>query len=261
MVKNALEYLFLFGEVAIAGRRGFERRYGLTADVIPEAARVPVPRADAIRELVGRAAAAYGVATAADLADYWRITDRAAVLRAVGELVDAGILQPVTVEGWESAGRPARAWLHRDAALPRRVDATALLTPFDPLVWFRDRAERLFDFDYRIEIYTPAHKRRFGYYSLPVLIGDDVVGRVDLKADRPRSTLLVQSAWWEGGRPAHAADRLAAELRAAARWQGLEHLSVGRWGDAADDVAAALGGSARHDRTLAAVTPAVTVEK
>ncbi|MCR2801361.1 crosslink repair DNA glycosylase YcaQ family protein [Microbacterium sp. zg-Y818] len=261
VVKNALEYLFLFGEVAIAGRRGFERRYGLTADVIPEAARAPVPRADAIRELVGRAAAAYGVATAADLADYWRVADRAAVLRAVGELVDAGVLRPVTVEGWESAGRPANAWLHRDAALPRRVDATALLTPFDPLVWFRERAERLFGFDYRIEIYTPAHKRRFGYYSLPVLIGDDVVARVDLKADRQRSTLLVQSAWWEHGRPPQAADRLAAELRAAARWQGLEDLSVGRWGDAADGLAAALGGAARHDRTLAPSSPAVTVEE
>ncbi|MCR2791493.1 winged helix DNA-binding domain-containing protein [Microbacterium sp. zg.Y625] len=261
VVKSALEYLFLFGEVAIAGRRGFERRYGLTADVIPEAARAPVPRADAIRELVGRAAAAYGVATAADLADYWRIADRAAVLRAVADLVDEGTLTPVTVEGWSTAGRPTPAWVHRGAALPRRVDATALLTPFDPLVWFRDRAERLFDFEYRIEIYTPAHKRRFGYYSLPVLVGDDVVGRVDLKADRPRSTLLVQSAWWEHGRPPHAADTLAAELRRAARWQGLEDISVGRWGDAADDLAAALGGPPRHDRTLAAPSPAATVEE
>ena len=261
VVKRALEYLFLFGEVAIAGRRGFERRYGLTAHVIPEPARAPVPRDEAIRELVGRAAAACGVATATDLADYWRIADRAAVLQAVGELVDLGTLRPVTVEGWESAGRPAKAWLHRNAALPRRVDAAAVLTPFDPLVWFRDRAQRLFDFDYRIEIYTPAHKRRFGYYSLPVLIGDDVVGRVDLKADRPGSTLLVQSAWWEHGRPADAAERLAAELRQAAHWQGLQDISVGRWGDAADDLAAALRGSLRHDRTLAMLSPAVTVEE
>ena len=116
-----------------------------------------------------------------------------------------GVLQPVTVEGWQSAGRPAKAWVHRDASLPRRVDAAAILTPFDPVVWFRDRAERLFDFEYRIEIYTPAPQRRFGYYSLPVLIGDDIVGRVDLKADRASSTLLVQSAWWEHGRPADAA--------------------------------------------------------
>ncbi|MCR2784354.1 winged helix-turn-helix domain-containing protein [Microbacterium sp. zg.B96] len=260
VVKRSLEYLWLFGEVAVAGRRGFERRYGLVADVIPDAARVPVPRADAIRELVARAAAAYGVATATDLADYWRIADRAAVLQAVSDLVDAGTLEPVAVEGWERAGRALPAWRHRDATLPRRVEAATVLTPFDPLVWFRDRAERLFDFEYRIEIYTPANKRRYGYYSLPVLVGDDVVGRVDLKADRAGSTLLVQSAWWEHGRPGHAADRLAEVLRSAARWQGLERVSIGRWGDAADDVAAALGAAFRHDRPAVAEPVAATVE-
>jgi Uncharacterized protein conserved in bacteria len=114
-------------------------------------------------------------------------------------------------------------------------------------VWFRDRAERLFDFEYRIEIYTPAPQRRFGYYSLPVLVGDDIVGRVDLKADRAASRLLVQSAWWEHGRPADAALRLAEELRAAAAWQGLESISVSRWGDAVDDLADALPAVARHD--------------
>ncbi len=247
-VKNALEYLWMFGEVAIAGRRGFERRYGLASDVIPaEALAPPVPRDDAIRELVRRAARAYGVATAADLADYWRIADRRAVLAAVQDLTDAGELLPVTVQGWTTAGRPSPAWVHRDASLPRRVDATALLTPFDPVVWFRDRAERLFDFEYRIEIYTPAPKRRYGYYSLPVLVGDDIVGRVDLKADRAASTLLVQSAWWEHGRPADAAARLADELRAAARWQSLERISVSRWGNAVDDLAAALPEAARHE--------------
>jgi uncharacterized protein YcaQ len=142
--------------------------------------------------------------------------------------------------------------MHRDAVLPRRVDAAAILTPFDPMVWFRDRAERLFDFDYRIEIYTPAPQRRFGYYSLPVLIGDDIVGRVDLKADRPTSTLLVQSAWWERERPADAAERLADELRAAAEWQGLESISVSTWGDAADAVAGALPAARRHDAGPAA---------
>lgn len=248
-VKLALEHLFLFGEVAIAGRRGFERRYALAADVIPaEVLAAPVPRAEAIRELVSRAARAYGVATASDLADYWRIRDRPAILTAVHELVDAGELIPVTVEGWTIAGRPAKAWLHRDARVPRRADAAAILTPFDPLVWFRDRAQRLFDFEYRIEIYTPAPQRRFGYYSLPVLVGDDVVGRVDLKADRAGSRLLVQSAWWEHGAPGHAADVLADRLRAAAGWQGLDTISVSRWGDATDAVAAALGGVARHDR-------------
>jgi uncharacterized protein YcaQ len=248
-VKLALEYLWLLGEVAIAGRRGFERRYALAEQVIPAAVlAAPVARPDAIRELVRRAARAYGVATASDLADYWRIRDRAAVMTAVGELTDAGELRPVAVEGWTSANRPAKAWMHRDAPVPRRVDATAVLTPFDPMVWFRDRAQRLFDFEYRIEIYTPLPKRRFGYYSLPVLIGDDVVGRVDLKADRATDTLRVQSAWWESSRPVDAAERLATELRLAARWQKLEHVSISRWGDATDDLAASMPDAARHDR-------------
>ncbi|SDO85359.1 hypothetical protein SAMN04487848_2453 [Microbacterium sp. ru370.1] len=246
-VKNGLERLWLFGEVAIAGRRGFERRYALASDVLPASAlETTVPRAEAIAELVRRAAVAYGVATASDLADYWRIRDRPAVMTAIHDLVDAGELLPVQVEGWTIAGRPAKAWLHRDAARPRRVDASALLTPFDPVVWFRDRAERLFDFDYRIEIYTPAPQRRFGYYSLPVLIGDDVVGRLDLKADRAASALRVQSAWWEHGVPSDAAERVATELRTAAQWQGLERVTVARWGDAADEIAGALAAE-RHD--------------
>jgi uncharacterized protein YcaQ len=248
VVKHALEHLWLFGEVAIAGRRGFERRYALAEQVIPrEVLDSPVPRQEAVRELVRRAARAYGVATAADIADYWRIADRKAVTAALDDLVEAGELQAVAVEGWTSAGRPAKAWLHNDAVIPRRIEAAAILTPFDPVVWFRDRAERLFDFEYRIEIYTPAPKRRFGYYSLPVLIDDDIVGRVDLKADRAASTLLVQSAWWEHGRPVDAAPRLADELRLAASWQGLEAISVSRWGDAADDLARVMPEAARHD--------------
>jgi uncharacterized protein YcaQ len=250
-VKLALEYLWLLGEVAIAGRRGFERRYALAEQVIPAAVLAsPVARPDAIRELVGRAARAYGAATASDLADYWRIRDRRAVLTAIEELTSAGELTPVVVDGWQSAGRPAKAWLHRDAVLPRRLDASAILTPFDPVVWFRDRAERLFDFEYRIEIYTPSPQRRFGYYSLPVLVGDDIVGRLDLKADRATATLLVQSAWWEKDRPADAAERVAGEVRLAAFWQGLERISVSRWGDASDDLARALPEAVRHDRTV-----------
>lgn len=247
VIKEALERMFLFGDVAIAGRRGFERRYGLAEHVIPpDVLANPVPRDEAVRELVRRAARAYGVATASDLADYWRLRDRPAVMAAIGDLVDAGELAPVTVEGWTSGGRAAKAWLHRDARVPRRVDATAILSPFDPVVWFRDRAERLFDFEYRIEIYTPAPKRRYGYYSLPVIVGDDVVGRIDLKADRQSSRLLVQSAWWEHGAPPHAAERLAAELRHAADWRGLETISVSSWGDAADDLARALPSATRH---------------
>lgn len=256
VVKNALERLWLFGDVAIAGRRGFERRYGLAEHVIPAHALAnPVPRDDAIRELIRRAAQAYGVATASDLADYFRIKDRAGVTAAIGELEDSGELVPVTVAGWTSAGRPARAWAHRDAALPRRIDATALLTPFDPVVWFRDRAERLFDFAYRIEIYTPAPQRRFGYYSLPVLVGDDLVGRIDLKADRANSTLRVQSAWWEHGRPADAAARVAAELRTAAQWQGLEHISISGWGDAVADLAVVMPDAVRHEARLGDPAP------
>ncbi|GAA1993123.1 winged helix-turn-helix domain-containing protein [Microbacterium pumilum] len=248
VVKHALEFLWTFGEVAIAGRRSFERRYALAEQVIPrEVLGSPVARSDAIRELVRRAARAYGVATASDLADYWRIKDRRALMAAIGELQDAGELTPVTVAGWTSAGRPAKAWLHRDATLPRRVDATAILTPFDPVVWFRSRAERLFGFEYRIEIYTPAPKRRYGYYSLPLLLDDDIVGRVDLKADRASSTLLVQSAWWEHDAPADAAARVADALRSAARWQGLESISVSRRGDAVDDLAGVLIEARRHE--------------
>jgi len=246
-VKLGLERLWLFGDVAIAGRRGFERRYALAADVIPaHVLDTPVDRADAVRELIRRAAAAYGVATAGDLADYWRVRDRRAVRGAIDDLVSTGELEPVHVEGWTSAGRPLTAWLHRDAARPRRVDTTAILTPFDPMVWFRDRAERLFDFSYRIEIYTPAPQRRFGYYSLPVLVGDDVVGRVDLKADRAAGALRVQSAWWEPGAPSGAAERLAHELVTAAGWQRLDRITVSRWGDATDELAAVLG-APRHD--------------
>ncbi len=232
-VKLALEHLWRTGDVAISGRRGFERTYALAEHVIPQDIRSQeIPREDAIRELTRRAARSSGVATSSDLADYYRIRDRAAVVRSIGELVDTGELEPVQVRGWERAGRPLPAWRHHDAVLPRRVDAAALLTPFDPVVWFRDRALRAFDLDYRIEIYVPAEKRRFGYYSLPVLVGDRIVARVDLKADRPTSTLQVQSAWWEPQARPGDAEAIAAELALAATWQGLEHVSVSGWGDA-----------------------------
>lgn len=248
VIKRALELLWLVGDVAIAGRRGFERRYALTEQVIPaeDLARTWT-RPEAIRELVRRAARASGVAVAADIADYWRLRNRAEVLQAIHDLAEAGELLPVRVEGWKRGEREVPAWLHRDARVPRRLDAATILTPFDPIVWFRDRAARVFSFDYRIEIYTPAAQRRYGYYSLPVVVGDDVVGRVDLKADRATRTLLVQSAWWEHGAPPHAAEHLADVLRDAARWQGLDRVSVSNWGDAADDVAGALGAD-RHDR-------------
>ncbi len=240
-VKRALEFLWFTGEVAIAGRRGFQRVYGLVEQVLPAAVLGrEVPGDEAIRELVLRAARACGVATLSDLDDYWRLRNRPAVARAVAELVEAGELLPVRVEGWATGARPAPAWVHRAAVLPRAMEAAALLTPFDPVVWFRERSQRLFDFTYRIEIYTPAPRRRYGYYSLPVLVGDRIVGRVDLKADRAASVLLVQSAWWEPNPPAGAAERIAVLLREAAAWQGLETISVSRWGDATDDLAALL---------------------
>ena len=242
-VKQALEHLWLSGEVAISERRGFERVYALAEQVLPAHLReARVEREDAVRELVSRAARASGVATISDLDDYWRLRDQRTVAKAVRELEDDHVLVPVRVEGWS---RPA--WMHRDAVVPRRVEAAALLTPFDPLVWFRDRAERLFDFSYRIEIYTPASKRRYGYYSLPVLLDDRIAGRVDLKADRAASVLRVQSAWWEHGGSGEAAGRVAGLLREAAQWQSLEKISVSSWGDATDDLAAALPGAARHE--------------
>lgn len=241
-VKLALEHLWRVGDVAISGRTGFERRYALAEDVIPDAVRSRhIPRDAAIRELVRRAARSSGVATQSDLADYYRIRDRGAVTRSIAELVSDGELEPVQVRGWDRGGRPLPAWRHRDSTIPRRIDSAALLTPFDPVVWFRDRALRAFDLDYRIEIYVPAQKRRFGYYSLPVLVGDRIVARVDLKADRATSTLQVQSAWWEPqANPADDVDAIAGELVLAAAWQGLDNVSVSGWGTAADAVHAAL---------------------
>lgn len=253
-VKSALEHMWRSGEVAIAGRRGFERTYALAEQVLHDDHRAPVDRDTAIRVLVSRAARAYGVATASDISEYWRIRDRAAVQAALNDLTDAGELIPVTVDGWQNGSRPLPAWRHRDARRPRRTEGTTILTPFDPLVWFRDRAERLFDLTYRIEIYTPAARRQYGYYSLPVLMEGAIAGRVDLKADRANRRLLVQSAWWEEGvtlSPDEAAPRLAQALRDAASWQGLDDISVGRWGTAADAIAGELG-APRHDRTISA---------
>lgn len=242
-VKQGLEVLWRMGEVAIAGRRGFERRYALAEHVLPsDAHEHDVAPDEAIRELMRRAASAYGVATTADLADYYRVRTREAA-PAIRDLADAGELLPVEVPAW---GRARRAWLHRDAALPRRIDRTALLTPFDPVVWFRDRALRAFGLDYRIEIYVPAARRRYGYYSLPVLVGDRIAARVDLKADRAGSVLLVQSAWWEPAAEPGDAERIADELLLAARWQGLDDVSVSGWGDASHALAAALPGAKRH---------------
>ena len=236
-VKHGLEFLFRWGDVVSAGRRGFSRVYALPEHVgLGTLHAQAVPRADAVRALVLRATTALGVGAVADIADYHRlpVADTAAALR---ELHDDGMVEPVTVEGWMRAARPLPAYRSTGARTPRRIDATALLSPFDPMVWYRDRAQRLFGFHYRIEIYTPAEKRQYGYYSLPVLVDDALVGRIDLKSDRAAGTLRVQSAWVEEGVPAGAlAERLTPLLRSAASWQGLDDVVVGARGSAAAEL-------------------------
>jgi len=194
-----------------------------------------VPQADAVRELIALSARAHGIGTLGDIADYYRIK-QAPARAAVNDLVDSGELLPVTVPGWRQ-----QAWLHRDARIPRSMSAAALLSPFDPVVWARPRAERLFDFHYRIEIYTPVEKRVFGYYSLPVLVDDRVVGRIDLKNDRQNRVLRVQSAWRESHAPTGVEQRIVPLLEAARDWQGLDSIAVVDRGDLARDLAGALG--------------------
>ncbi|UQX86762.1 winged helix DNA-binding domain-containing protein [Jatrophihabitans telluris] len=228
--KVALEYLFFTGQVGAARRVNFERHYDLIERILPAdvLAAPTLSRPEAQRELVRIAARAYGVATEPDLGDYFRLPRTDSKLR-VAELVEAGELVPVTVAGWQP---PAYLW--PSARRPRSVSARALLSPFDPLIWFRDRALRLFDFHYRIEIYTPAASRRYGYYVLPFLLGDTIVARVDLKADRAVGALRVQAVWAQPGvDEGYVAEHLAAELAQLAHWLGLADVVSAGIGDLA----------------------------
>jgi uncharacterized protein len=238
VVKRALEWLFWSGQVTAADRTtSFARRYDLPERVLPPAvlaAPTPDP-ADAHRELVERAARALGVAAEVDLRDYFRLPV-AAARGAVAELVDDKVLLPARVQGWRQA-----AYLHRDAALPRRVRARALISPFDPLIWERSRTERLFGMTYRIEIYVPAPQRLYGYYVLPFLLGDRFTARLDLKADRKAGVLQIPAAWREpGADEPETADALAAELHRLAGWLGLGAVAAPERGDLAAALSAAL---------------------
>jgi hypothetical protein len=235
--KAALERLFWAGQITSASRGpNFERRYDLPERVLPAAALdAPTPPIEeAHRQLLLRAAKHHGVGTAGDLADYFRIKVPTARPR-LDELVEGGALVPVQVDDWKQI-----AYLHPDARRPRRINARALLSPFDSLIWERSRAERLFGVKIRIELYTPAPKRVHGYYVLPFLLGDAIVARVDLKSDRKASRLLVQGAYTEDGHGEEVPIPLAAELRAMATWLGLDDVEVKRNGDLAKALELAL---------------------
>jgi uncharacterized protein len=235
--RAALEAHFGRGLLAVAGRRpDFSRLFDLAERLIPpEHHGRQIPRDEAQRGLLRLAARSHGVGTADDLADYYRMPVREARPR-LAELVEAGELHRVRVESWREP-----AYLHAEARLPRRIDAASLLSPFDPVVWYRPRVARLFDFEYRIEIFVPGPKRRWGYYVLPFLLGDRLVARVDLKADRSGRRLLVLAAHIEPHtKPAPVASALAAELSNLARWLDLDSIAVEKRGALAGPLAAAI---------------------
>jgi uncharacterized protein len=237
--RAVLESHFGLGVLAVAERRpNFMRVFDLAERIVPAAHRGrALERDEAQRELLSRAARAHGIGTAADLAYYYRMPVGEARPR-LAELAEAGELRLVRVEGWREP-----AYLHRNARVPTRIEAASLLSPFDPVVWFRPRVARLFDFEYRMEVFVPDAQRRWGPYVLPFLMGERLEARVDLKADRPRRRLLVPAAFLEPHAEAGAvAEALARELRTLAGWLGLEAITVGRRGDFARRLRAAVRG-------------------
>lgn len=235
--KAAFEWLFWAGRITTHSRRGFERLYDLPERVIPrDIFDVPPPKAeDAHRDLLRHSVRALGVATYGDLRDYFRLNPGDMKGR-LEELVEEGEIVPVKVEGWKQP-----AWLHTGARMPRKVQARALLAPFDPLVFERSRAERLFDFFYRIEIYTPAEKRQYGYYVLPFLLGDTIVARCDVKADRPAGVLRVLASYAQAGAPPETAAELLEEFRLMQSWLGLERMEIVPKGDLGPELAKLAG--------------------
>ncbi|HEU4603378.1 MAG TPA: crosslink repair DNA glycosylase YcaQ family protein, partial [Steroidobacteraceae bacterium] len=221
--KEIMEWLFWTGEVSTSERRNFERRYDLTERIIPgEIYRQSTPsKADAQRALMELAARAVGVGTLRDLRDYFRLPTADANER-LRELVEEGTLTPLRVEGWKQ-----QAYVHRDVRVPKQTEQRALLSPFDSLIWERDRTERLFNFAYRLEIYTPAHKRKHGYYVLPFLLNGEIVGRIDLKSNRSDSVLEVRGGSLE---PSANIEKVLPDLQQAlndlAEWLGLEDVRV-----------------------------------
>ena len=230
--KWVAEALFASGVLTTATRVGFARHYDLTERVLPaEVLAREVDEDDAVRELTLRAATALGVGTEADIRDYFRLA-AGQVKPAIAKLVADGELEPVDVDGWS-----APAYLVAGQTIPRRDRGTALLCPFDPLIFFRPRVQRLFGFHYRIEIYTPAAQRQYGYYVWPFLLDGELVGRVDLKADRTADALHVVGAFVEPGRsPSRVAAALAGELQTMADWLGLAGVTVGDRGDLAAEL-------------------------
>ncbi len=239
--KTALEWLFWCGEITAARRNpAFERLYDLPSRVLPTA--VVATRTPDVEEshiiLVARAAKALGVATERCLADYFRL-NRARTKAAIAHLEASGELLPVSVDGWTD-----RAWLWHEAKVPRHITSRALISPFDSLIFERERAEKLFGLHYRIEIYVPAPKRQYGYYVYPFLLDEQFAGRVDLKADRAAGVLRVLATWREpasGLDDGHVAVELLAELREMARWLGMGEIEVQPHGDLSTALADAVG--------------------